>query len=159
MRCERPRGGAPSDCSDVYRRMEISYFDEQLVHEGAVVEDILVPHVMQPGMFVFHQLKFLLHHESLLSVFSFFSALQGCVYTVDVASAADRESTYHIWEAMVALDDMCARFGRIGTAYGLGLSACFNVCVYGIASDLLLGRDGKVIVELNSRNTPTISNS
>ena len=71
VRCERPRGRAPSDCSDVYHSMEISYFDEHLVHEGAVVEDILVPHVVQPGMFVPDQRKFLLHHGSLLSVFSF----------------------------------------------------------------------------------------
>ena len=44
-----------------------------------------------------------------------------CVYTINVAGAEDQESTYHIWEAMVALDDMCARFGEVGTAYGLGL--------------------------------------
>ena len=81
------------------------------------------------------------------------------MYTVDVAGTADRESTYHIWEAMVALDDMCARFGRIGIAYGLGSSACFNFRNDKMDSELLLGRDGKVIVELNSRNTPTISNS
>ena len=51
----------------------------------------------------------------------FRSALEDCIYTVDVAGAEDWESTYHIWEAMVALDDMCARFGKVGTAYGLGL--------------------------------------
>lgn len=45
-----------------------------------------------------------------------------CVYRVDLAGADDLESRYHIWEAMVALNDMCAKQGKLGTAYGLGQS-------------------------------------
>jgi len=45
---------------------------------------------------------------------------QRCVYRVDLAGADDMETRYHIWEAMVALQDMCEGYGKGGTAYGLG---------------------------------------
>ena len=51
------------------------------------------------------------------------SGIPRCGYTVYVAGADDSESTAHIWEAMVALDDMCASIGKTGTAFGLGLSS------------------------------------
>jgi len=45
---------------------------------------------------------------------------QRCVYRVDLAGADDMETRYHVWEAMVALQDMCADDDKGGTAYGLG---------------------------------------
>lgn len=56
-----------------------------------------------------------------------------CGYTVYLAGDEDSESTNHIWEAMVALDDMCARVGKTGTAFGLGLSSlpsCFLFTIF-----------------------------
>lgn len=45
---------------------------------------------------------------------------QGCVYRVNLAGADDIETRYRIWEAMVALQDMCAADRKAGIAYGLG---------------------------------------
>lgn len=113
VHCYRSRGFAPQDCGEACHQIELTSHNVKLLHEGGGPGDLTVPYVVQP-------------------------ALQDCIYTVDVAGAEDWESTYHIWEAMVALDDMCARFGKVGTAYGLG-------------------QDGNVIVELGTGSAASIS--
>lgn len=48
------------------------------------------------------------------------TAQQSCAYKVDEAGMDDYISTMDIWEAMTALDFMCAHKGMVGTAYALG---------------------------------------
>ncbi|KAG7008875.1 hypothetical protein G7Y79_00004g014590 [Physcia stellaris] len=99
VRCEHPRARtAPRDCEHIYSTMHMSETYEHFVHERSRRTDTMVPWTVWPR-------------------------IPECGYTVYVAGAEDSESTAHIWEAMVALDDMCARIGKAGTAFGLELDS------------------------------------
>ena len=43
-----------------------------------------------------------------------------CQSTVTISTDRDFASWYHIWEAVVAIDGMCGRFGQIGLAHSIG---------------------------------------
>lgn len=89
---------------------------------------------------------------------SLYAEFAFCGYTVDVAGEKDSETRYHLWEAMVALDDMCVRFGKIGTAYALGTCTFPFYCAFGnILSST--GQDKKVIVEVGRGRRASIAPS
>ena len=50
------------------------------------------------------------------------SVQRDCHYRINLAGADDVESHYHIWEAMVALNELCVKQRKSGIAYDLGSS-------------------------------------
>lgn len=49
------------------------------------------------------------------------SVNEGCALRILSDAATDVETWFHLWEATVALNAMCVRAGKLGTAIRLGL--------------------------------------
>lgn len=49
-----------------------------------------------------------------------------CMFIIDSTGSAETASWNLLWQAMVAINGMCTRFGRTGTAYALGISRLMN---------------------------------
>lgn len=45
---------------------------------------------------------------------------ESCEIAIETTGPVDTASWYSIWEAVVALEGMCERAGKVGTAYALG---------------------------------------
>ena len=53
-----------------------------------------------------------------------------CSITIDIDAPDDVGSWYDIWQAVVALDGMCARSGKVGKARFLGAGRKLTVRIY-----------------------------
>lgn len=51
-----------------------------------------------------------------------FYTVGNCQFIIDSTHEGDTSSWYELWQAMVAINGMCTRFGKLGTAYALGKS-------------------------------------
>ena len=43
-----------------------------------------------------------------------------CIVTLDTIGREDIATWYEVWAAVMAVDDMCMRFGRVGKAMEIG---------------------------------------
>ncbi len=67
-----------------------------------------------------------------------------CKVRISINAVSDTESWYHLWEAVAALDAMCIRVGKKGTAGRLGrytISFCVLIGFFFFFLDPL-GKDG-----------------
>ena len=76
---------------------------------------------------------------------------------ISSTAGTDSERFYGLWEAMVALNAMCVRVGKKGTANQLGPSFCSFACLYlrllqSLLIRFLSGRRGRL--DLTVSNEP-----
>ena len=158
VRCINPRGQAspPEDCNEVYDNMLLSEIVTDIRHTRQSASDIEVPYVVQPGRPIKSVSSFQCCELSLIQYH--FVVQPDCEYRIDLAGADDRETRYNIWEAMVALDQMCTDLGKMGIAYGLG--SLENKGFRDLRRMLMIiGHGDRVIVELLSGANPLISSA
>lgn len=93
--CGEPFGPPPQNCIDIIRIMPTGTGKRRFGRRGT------------PGIDV--PLGIYLHSDN-----------PGCQVIIDATAPVETASWYSLWEAMVAIDGMCVRQGKMGSAYLLG---------------------------------------
>lgn len=71
-----------------------------------------------------------------------------CQFIIDSTLGSDTSSWYEVWQAMVAINGMCTRYGKLGIAYALGKSRSTATVWVDPAYLTWLGSQRRLIVDL-----------